>query len=482
MDILSVRYNTKRNKKFQIKTIIFEENKKKAVKKEALNEAAKSHIKNMYLNYKLLEHSSFKLVEPILEKDTIIFPFIDGVSFDSILLKDVIEKNRDEFFNKIYWYKTLLEKEEVVDFVQSENFINIFGNHSSLSVKKAIKIPNIDLNFDNLLITNEEIIVIDYEWVFNFPLPINFILYRSILVFINKYSLYFENFMKKEEIFNELEITNSEIHIYNEMEKKFMTMVGLNNFKSNYLKQNNTSVFSEYLQDYSSALNNSEDYIQLFWDSGNGFNEKESIKYLVGKTKEMQEFVFKIPDLSLKAIRIDPVNSIGIITIHEVVLVNETGSLVGNMIENLQVNNGLKKICINSAENDNIFLSINTDPQFIYYLNENSEIKDLNVRIVMQYSRIYDEYQENMLVELIENNLQKKINFQLEMNEKLALNYNETLNELEKNHKEILVKKDQLLDEYLKNNEKIINENNGMKNSLSWKITEPLRKIKKFFK
>jgi len=54
MKILYIKSNSNRNKRYQIETIIFEENGKKFVKKRALHKESLAHIKRFLQSYKKL--------------------------------------------------------------------------------------------------------------------------------------------------------------------------------------------------------------------------------------------------------------------------------------------------------------------------------------------------------------------------------------------------------------------------------------------
>lgn len=481
MKVLSVRYNRNRDEKYKIKTIIFEQNGIKKVKKEPLTDLAKHHINNIYNNYYLLEESSFLLAKPILENDTIVFPFIEGESLDQTLYKYIINKDKDGFFATISWYKSLLENEDQIDFEITESFVEIFGFFSCPREMKALRIPNIDLNFDNIIVQEDKYqVVIDYEWVFDFPIPVNYILFRAILVFYNKYLSSLDNFIEFEEIFDNLKISSNDLYLFDKMEMNFMSYVGQGYSYANYLKANNADILSDYSRQYSSAVSNSEDFIQLFWDTGKGFNELESTKLIIEKTTNFIEFIFELPNTHIKKLRLDPCSSIGLITIKSVTLFTEA-DILEDISENMIMSYGLKSI---HEPINYIFFSINNDPQFIIERQLNQQ--NLKMKVVIQYSKIYDETQANLMVELIEKNLQKKIDFQKKINEEQSRDFEE---EMEQQNKAFEEKMEQLnrnfediLDIRNRENQKLLEEINGLKNSLSWKLTKPLRKIKKLIR
>ena len=49
-----------------------------------------------------------------------------------------------------------------------------------------LALTNMDRIFSNILLTGEEWSFIDYEWTFDFPVPIHFVLYRAFFLAANE--------------------------------------------------------------------------------------------------------------------------------------------------------------------------------------------------------------------------------------------------------------------------------------------------------
>lgn len=227
MNILSVRYSVHRKNIYQIKTIIFEKNSTKYVSKEPYSNCSMEHIKNIYLNYELLKTtSSLQLVPPNLLHNKIIFPFVEGENFAALLVKLALEKDINNFKQKILWYKSLLENEVRIEFYETDGFNEIFGDGSFLKDMPSLKISNIDLNFENLIMGNDgKVTVIDYEWVFEFPIPLEYILYRVINLFAERYPSYLSNFILTQEIYELLGLDMTKLEMYAQMEESFKKFV-----------------------------------------------------------------------------------------------------------------------------------------------------------------------------------------------------------------------------------------------------------------
>ena len=192
----------KRRRKFQIYTSIIQDEGKKYVIKEAVYEDGKAHISTIYNNYNLLsEVHPGKVVKCAMEKDRIVFPYLDGVMYEKILCDIIRSSISDIELEELLkeWKQLLIGgAENIVEFDNSEQFQILFGNGEQLLGDKALRITNFDCIADNIVMTQHGVCFIDYEWVFDFPIPIDFCFYRLIKIFFLKHKdiVSFERLLK----------------------------------------------------------------------------------------------------------------------------------------------------------------------------------------------------------------------------------------------------------------------------------------------
>ncbi len=190
MKILYVKNNSARVKKFQLTTIIYEEDGQKYVKKEASSAEAIPHLMAMKHNYEALSSTiidpKVKLAKIIEETPTsLTFEFIEGISLEKMFYgaletsdakaQKVIEEYREFILSS---FKTK-EMKSTLSKSQSKAIFGD-GSHPEESALFFEPISNIDLIFSNIIYKNDEIYIIDYEWVFDFPLPVDYVYFRAI--------------------------------------------------------------------------------------------------------------------------------------------------------------------------------------------------------------------------------------------------------------------------------------------------------------
>ena len=192
MKILYVKNNSERSKDFQLKTVVYEEDNQKYIKKQALNPSAISHLKKMKHSYENLSNAiidpKVKLAKIIHEtEDSLTFEFIEGESLEQkFTAATKMNQKAQENICNIYIdlvrnsFKTVKLDQNMIN----SNYQTLFGelNFSPLEDELCFDgISNIDLIFSNIIYKDDDIYLIDYEWVFEESLP-GKLLYPSYIV------------------------------------------------------------------------------------------------------------------------------------------------------------------------------------------------------------------------------------------------------------------------------------------------------------
>ena len=308
-----VKINADRKPQFSISTIIeSSETDSKKVYKIPLTDEAEIHLKNVVNNSNGINNSGFTYVSyehknKIINTDFISFPSMqkelnrlfscndfDGVWSIFDLLWIDLKRNS-------FW----------CDNIFTDEFKNIFGNQQ-LNKKSYLCInpANIDLTFGNIFLVQQKIYVIDAEWVFRFPIPIDFIFWRAV-----------QGYFKDKNDDNNLFISiNDVLNKYNINPNDTIMFEGWNRyFYSSYVKQGacienfNKSVYNLDLRQVMEQVANSNSikayfYTYLYLDKGEGFSESTKLTQKVNCTSDIMKITFDIPQQT-KNIRWDPIEN-----------------------------------------------------------------------------------------------------------------------------------------------------------------------------
>lgn len=185
-EIVYVKYSNERDDRFKIKTVIQQdENGERYVEKHALTEEAREHVrKNAAYAKKLAQcakGTKFHIAKCTEHEAHIECEYIKGEPFSAILTQKVSERDYDGALEMIREYYAQLQQMATETFVVTEAFEEVFGKVAFEREQKACPVTDIDLIFSNILVNDGIWNVIDLEWTYEFPVPVNFIIYRAIL-------------------------------------------------------------------------------------------------------------------------------------------------------------------------------------------------------------------------------------------------------------------------------------------------------------
>ncbi len=247
-NILFVKYNSTRKPEYRIKTEIVTCGVDRYVRKIALGSEANSHvscladyakqINDVYINFTVA-------VPNIKNGDTAEYPFIEGKSEEE-RLKNLLD-DKQAILNGLQAFIrciTELEADKYVVFDISNEFFEVFGDDSSYTQLKgleATKVANIDMIPENFIRNGNRLFCLDCEWVLLFPIPLEFIKYRSLYYFYRKFAKNINELMTVDEYWNSFGLSKNKIEIYSLMEQKFQNYINGENsccrYTDRYVKQ-----------------------------------------------------------------------------------------------------------------------------------------------------------------------------------------------------------------------------------------------------
>ena len=174
---------SERDKRFQICTRIIDRSGKLLVRKEALNKESEKHVQNIVSNEKTLKETYrnckiFSICKINDKSDNWVeFPYLNEKSLEKHL-STCNEEKKEELLTDLW--KQLLkcqisEKKKNGDYKKAfgDSLLNIEDLHWSLN-------QDVDLSFSNLYLKEDKYVINDYEWVFPFAVPLEFVYFRSI--------------------------------------------------------------------------------------------------------------------------------------------------------------------------------------------------------------------------------------------------------------------------------------------------------------
>lgn len=465
-DVIYAKLSNDRNKEYRIATVLEKNNDYEIAVKKALTDESRKHIENLNNNSNSIVNEKIKNLSGVYKDTKITYPLLKNVTV-SDKIAHYTQKNEKgkilKLLKKIHSY--MFSEMVKTDKYCTEGFKNIFGNESIQTTFNCVKPANIDLICDNIFIgENDQFIIIDTEWVFDILIPSEFIMWRLI------HDLY-ENISElrlvvdKDELFNEFGIDR----IWESTFVKWITYFADNYVGNNKMQKCKKASYCanlEILVDNYRKINKLNS--TLYYDSGNGFIEKNKINSNVDIKENVFEIYYDLSKLkNIQGLRWDPI---------------ENQPCKCKLI-NVEIDNGGTLIPINhkkSEEGTDLFLTI--DPMYVAK-GISKDIKYVKIKGKIEYIEpkecvniFHNEINENneKIEELLNDNTLTSLKLKQKTKEKEELEYKlkqktREKEELKERLNEKIQKSEELewnLNENIKKFEELNNKYNNICNEL----------------
>lgn len=224
MKTLYVKYSTQRNEQYQIMTSILRDDQgSMLVRKEPACSAAFLHLDRINENSLRISKAQDVFKMPASKYTDHVFEteYITGDTFEQELLSLFTQKHYKEAEAKWIEYKELLGKLPLITCnpSQNEDFRNLFGDTERIF--SCVEIGHIDLITENIIRSKDGTLWnIDPEWILDAPVPVDFIAYRAVVIFYNKYQSVLPSEYNENTILDFLKIGGNK-GLFMDWEKKF---------------------------------------------------------------------------------------------------------------------------------------------------------------------------------------------------------------------------------------------------------------------
>ena len=169
------RYSAYRKPAYRLMTLIEKNSDKLVVTKISKNEESLDHLASLVNKYNKLAALDlpFELIQPDQMDNKATFDYIPGLRLDKKVIDLAIEDKLDELHSVIDMVLSAIDSLSKKN-VKNTDYTDLIGN-TFTSDTTHIKIGYFDFNLDNFIEYKDSIYLIDYEWLFDFSLPISFV-------------------------------------------------------------------------------------------------------------------------------------------------------------------------------------------------------------------------------------------------------------------------------------------------------------------
>ena len=238
-ETLYVKYNRTRSKAYQTKVQIIKENDCTIVQKYALNPEAVVHlydIINNYNNYNEI-YRNVEMLKYIKAEDHIWCKYLKGQSISDILNSYIDQP--EQLLEKINLYCDIMfdiKEEFYHDFTVTDSFVSFFGNIDGINSisGKAVSVCNMDAIFENYIMVDDKIYLIDYEWMMKIIVPNSFLKYRAVKMFFVKNNATLGKNQTMVQFLLSCNFKKEEIDVFEQMDTAFQEYVHGKNRRAIY--------------------------------------------------------------------------------------------------------------------------------------------------------------------------------------------------------------------------------------------------------
>ena len=237
-DVIFATYQRERRRRFRFATFITENGGCRKVEKKPLTKEAALTLRKIDENAKKWNGTISSVIPASAEKeDHGISEYIYGDSLENDFymcrhnIRDFISRFKD--IRNMYLMPTVKLKE----FEITDEFRKIFGDVTPDKCMTT-SYTNVDLVLSNMKRDLDgKVRCFDFEWIFDFPIPYEFPIFRAAYLLYDKYSVYLKNQMNRKQFLSEIGFDDGVQEIFFLMERKFMEYVTGDGYCEEYTRQ-----------------------------------------------------------------------------------------------------------------------------------------------------------------------------------------------------------------------------------------------------
>lgn len=282
--LIYTKYSDERSVQFSLYTEIWEdENGKRLVCKVPECEQGWEHLKHIKACHdkltELYSQHNIGINACELTAKGLELEYLTGSNYESRIDHILCTKGTDAAIEKLEEYlKMVIPSEQLLPFRMTDSFQKVFGNLEIPEDAKTLPVTNIDMIMANMICTDEKFDLIDYEWTFDFPIPVKYVIYRIIHYYIECNSTRID--LKNCNIYERFQISETEISILAEMEKNFQRYISGERVPIREMhKDISPGAYPVQQLVDEKAARKRDQILQVYFSYGEGYSEENSVFY-----------------------------------------------------------------------------------------------------------------------------------------------------------------------------------------------------------
>lgn len=307
--LVYAKMNCGRKEEFRIATIIYH-GKENYVIKKPLNEKSVPHIERVAIKSRMNNIEELLNLPGKYRDGVIRYEFLADENLDTKISRMIEQGKTDEIVDTIREIQKILQEHSEEVNYHTEEFEKIFGgNRMEAEKAKTVCPANIDCICDNIICRKDGYVIIDGEWIFDIPVPVDFIVWRLVNELYTQHGNRLQKLITRAGMYEKLSILQSACDVCETWAKNFAERyVG-----GNELAEYGADVKKLELQELVKIAESQKGMeCALFYDTGNGFSAADCCKeYLKISDGEFSMDFTLDKYASIKNLRFDPLEGKG---------------------------------------------------------------------------------------------------------------------------------------------------------------------------
>ena len=306
--IIYTKYSNERSPEFSIRTDIFqEENRQRKIRKTPFFPQAAAHVRSIYTHYlslkKDLEGTGLSVNPCEPDNGSAVFPYIEGNTLEERLDGLLAAKKLTELEAEIGRYFEMFVPDSGTEFHVTPEFERVFGSVSFETPQVCRPVSDIDMIFSNAIGQGDGFELIDYEWTFDFLVPVKYIQYRCLHYYI------YGNTVRDElihlDLYSRFGISRAEREQFERMEKNFQQYM-LGNYTPHWKLYDAISdgVIDTTAMIQRESADRRKNAVEIYFDDGRSFGTWSCERRSSAPNGRL-EMEIVLPE-GTRAVRIDP--------------------------------------------------------------------------------------------------------------------------------------------------------------------------------
>lgn len=300
-EIQYVKLNQERKKEFRLLTQIVKQDGTVFVEKKAMCPEAVPFLENLKKTGDQQLPGNYENLACEYKDDAICYPFLQGDTLNGKIKKWTEQECLDKIEKALYkFYESYFQNKKQDVIYQTEEFCKVFGDYPGKNYYECIQPANVDLICANIFSEEDGKKIIDYEWVFPFPVPVAFIMWRLI------HELYsgiprLSDLCPEEKMMEKFGISYSDYEIFMQWTLHFVYEYVGSDSMDVYRKSRIPVDLSKIAKE---KAKETQIISKLYYDQGEGLCEQNSIEKQVKLERNRFQITFDLKDLEgIKGLR-----------------------------------------------------------------------------------------------------------------------------------------------------------------------------------